>query len=93
MVEAVGSFESRGPGFVGMSSTLEEVQMQETLAFSETIKVGSSFHQIRVPRCILLLHLVSFPFQLFQKHYYISLLADHLKQGHIAFSNCRISRH
>jgi len=67
MVETVGSFESRGPGFVGMSSTLEEVQMQETLAFSETIKVGSSFHQIRVPRCILLLHLVSFPFQLFQK--------------------------
>ncbi|CAD6231239.1 unnamed protein product [Miscanthus lutarioriparius] len=38
MVEAVGSFESRGPGVVGMSSTLEEVQMQETLAFSETIK-------------------------------------------------------
>ena len=74
MVEAVGSFESRGPGVVGMSSTLEEVQMQETLAFSETIKVGSSFHQIRVPRCILLLHLVSFPFQLFQKHYYISCL-------------------
>ncbi|XP_021311901.1 putative protein ABIL2 [Sorghum bicolor] len=38
MVEAVGTFESRGPGVAGMSSTLEEVQMQETLAFSETIK-------------------------------------------------------
>ena len=74
MVEAVGSFESRGPGVVGMSSTLEEVQMQETLAFSEIIKVSSSLHQIPVPRCILLLHLVSFPFQLFQKHYYISCL-------------------
>jgi len=61
MVEAVGTFESRGPGVAGMSSTLEEVQMQETLAFSETIKVSSSFHQIRVRRCILLLHLVSVP--------------------------------
>lgn len=38
MVEAVVSVGSRGVGFVGMSSTLEEAQMQETLIFSETIK-------------------------------------------------------
>nr|CAB3477337.1 unnamed protein product [Digitaria exilis] len=38
MVEAVGSFGSRGVGVAGMSSTLEEVQMQETLIFSDTIK-------------------------------------------------------
>ncbi|KAF8671076.1 hypothetical protein HU200_050357 [Digitaria exilis] len=38
MVEAVGSFGSRGIGVAGMSSTLEEVQMQETLIFSDTIK-------------------------------------------------------
>ncbi|XP_062208457.1 putative protein ABIL2 isoform X2 [Phragmites australis] len=38
MVEAMGSFGSRGVGFAGMSSTLEEVQMQETLIFSDTIK-------------------------------------------------------
>lgn len=38
MVEAVGSFGSRGVGIAGMSSTLEEVQMEETLIFSETIK-------------------------------------------------------
>jgi hypothetical protein len=43
MVEAVGSFGSRGVGVAGMSSsTLEEVQMQETLLFSDTIKVTSS---------------------------------------------------
>ena len=47
MVEAVGSFGSRGVGIAGMSSTLEEVQMQETLVFSDTIKVSSSFIQIR----------------------------------------------
>ncbi|PAN30479.1 hypothetical protein GQ55_5G282000 [Panicum hallii var. hallii] len=38
MVEAVGSLGSRGVGIAGMSSTLEEVQMQETLIFSDTIK-------------------------------------------------------
>ncbi|RCV25815.1 hypothetical protein SETIT_5G196000v2 [Setaria italica] len=38
MVEAVGSFGNRGVGVAGMSSTLEEVQMQETLIFSDTIK-------------------------------------------------------
>ncbi|KAL6884624.1 hypothetical protein ACP4OV_010560 [Aristida adscensionis] len=38
MVEAVGSFGSRGVGFAGMRSTMEEVQMQETLVFSETIE-------------------------------------------------------
>ena len=48
MVEAVRSFGSRGIGIAGMSSsTLEEVQMQETLVFSDTIKVSSSFIQIR----------------------------------------------
>ena len=50
MVEAVGSFGSRGVGIAGMSSsTLEEVQMQETLVFSDTIEVSSPFLQIRVP--------------------------------------------
>jgi len=49
MVEAVGSFGSRGAGIAGMSSTLEEVQMQETLVFSDTIEVSSPFLQIRVP--------------------------------------------
>ncbi|CAO2190634.1 unnamed protein product [Urochloa humidicola] len=38
MVEAVGSFGSRGVGVAGMSTTLEEMQMQETLIFSDTIK-------------------------------------------------------
>ncbi|KAL6607925.1 hypothetical protein ACP70R_040988 [Stipagrostis hirtigluma subsp. patula] len=38
MVEAVGSFGSRGLGVAGMSNTMEEVQMQETLIFSDTIK-------------------------------------------------------
>ncbi|GJN18669.1 hypothetical protein PR202_gb05852 [Eleusine coracana subsp. coracana] len=38
MVKAVGSFGSRGVGGAGMSSTLEEVQMQENLVFSDTIK-------------------------------------------------------
>ncbi|XP_015693026.1 putative protein ABIL2 isoform X2 [Oryza brachyantha] len=39
MVEAVGSFRRGGVGISGMSSsTLEEVQMQETLIFSDTIK-------------------------------------------------------
>ncbi|KAJ1283909.1 hypothetical protein BS78_03G163100 [Paspalum vaginatum] len=38
MVEAVGSFGSRRVGVVGMSGTLEEAQMEETLIFSETIK-------------------------------------------------------
>jgi hypothetical protein len=52
MVEAVGSLGSRGVGIAGMSSTLEEVQMQETLIFSDTIKVSSSFIQIRVPAFI-----------------------------------------
>ncbi|CAL4975891.1 unnamed protein product [Urochloa decumbens] len=38
MVEAVGSFRNRGVGVAGLSSTLEEAQMQETLIFSDTIK-------------------------------------------------------
>uniref|UniRef100_A0A0D9V1Y3 Uncharacterized protein n=1 Tax=Leersia perrieri TaxID=77586 RepID=A0A0D9V1Y3_9ORYZ len=39
MVEAVGSFRrGGGVGIAGMSSTLEEVQMQETLIFSDNIK-------------------------------------------------------
>ncbi|CAO2177058.1 unnamed protein product [Urochloa humidicola] len=40
MVEAVGyrSFGSRGAGVAGRSTTLEEMQMQETLIFSDTIK-------------------------------------------------------
>ncbi|KAL6615123.1 hypothetical protein ACP70R_037393 [Stipagrostis hirtigluma subsp. patula] len=38
MVEAVGSLGSRGLGVAGMSNTMEEVQMQETLIFSDTIK-------------------------------------------------------
>ncbi|XP_052140406.1 putative protein ABIL2 isoform X7 [Oryza glaberrima] len=39
MVEAVASFRRGGVGIAGMSSsTLEEVQMQETLIFSDTIK-------------------------------------------------------
>ncbi|KAL5226289.1 hypothetical protein ABZP36_014554 [Zizania latifolia] len=38
MVEAVGSFGRGGVGVAGMSTTLEEVQMQETLIFSDTIK-------------------------------------------------------
>ncbi|KAJ1283906.1 hypothetical protein BS78_03G163100 [Paspalum vaginatum] len=41
MVEAVGSFGSRRVGVVGMSGTLEEAQMEETLIFSETIKIIS----------------------------------------------------
>lgn len=49
MVEAVGSFGNRGVGVAGMSSTLEEVQMQETLIFSDTIKVSSCLLQIRLP--------------------------------------------
>ncbi|CAO2165181.1 unnamed protein product [Urochloa humidicola] len=40
MVEAVGyrSFGSRGAGVAGRCTTLEEMQMQETLIFSDTIK-------------------------------------------------------
>lgn len=42
MVEAVASFRRGGVGIAGMSSsTLEEVQMQETLIFSDTMKVSS----------------------------------------------------
>ncbi|XP_062213052.1 putative protein ABIL2 [Phragmites australis] len=43
MVETVGSFGSRNVGVAGMSSTLEEVQMQETLIFSDTIKDLKTF--------------------------------------------------
>jgi hypothetical protein len=45
MVEAVGSFQGRGagPGTTRMRSTGEEAQMEESLVFSETIKVGLSF--------------------------------------------------
>ncbi|TVU34071.1 hypothetical protein EJB05_15920, partial [Eragrostis curvula] len=38
MVEAVSSFGNRGVGVAGMSTTLEEVQMHESLVFSDTIK-------------------------------------------------------
>ena len=66
MVEAVGSLQRRGPGSgaTGMRSAREEVQMEESLVFSETIKVSLSF-----PLC----YCVSLPL-LFSVYNYASLM-------------------